>query len=1024
MKKIIKRLMALGCSVLMLASTDVIAYATDSKYEVGTVVQNNTAVNNMIIDEDNTTTILAVADTTSAFLDKCSSDYGYLDLAKRSNGVNRQKFYNDLKKAAKDFYESTADITKSDNYIISIIDISDYSLTDDEITETYGSFEKDNPIYYWLPINGGNVHIPKVFYFSIAEEYALASVRQIENQKIENKLLEYTTLVSGLTNSYEIVRDIHDKLIFEIDYAYDESGNTEESIWAHNIIGAFDKSYSASVCEGYSKALELLLNYVGIKNILVFGSAGGYGHTWNMVKMDNDKYYYIDPTWDDSENLDENLQSRWLMVGNNNFSDSHTSYVDAYTGNYFQYSLPNASDIAYTYDGSKTFIMGMNVSLNSYSLLYTGSEIKPIVTVNVSGYTLVEGKDYIVEYKENTAIGNAAVYIYGKGNYAGVAKIKFLIDQEASDYQYEFLRDGTLKLTQYTGIGGIVNIPTQIGGKQVTVIDSNLFYKSNIITEVDIPDGVLMIKPLCFSGCNNLLKVNISKSVQSIGTKNVSPFIDCNDLMEINVADDNPYFASENGVLFNKNKTAILRYPSGKVAVEYTIPSTITEIHSDAFNYDTNLKTVVLPEGVTYIGHRAFVNCVSLKNINIPDSVTSIMEYAFQCCGFETIDIPAATDDIGVYVFDNCKNLKAINVSEDNKAYCDIDGVLYYKDLSVLVAYPVAKDLLKYEIPSGVTQIVMGAFSKNKNLEEVIIPDSVSIIGFNCFSECNKIKKMEIPEGVKKLDSVFWYCSALEEVKLPDSLTEISSGIFGECRNLKSIVIPKNVIKIGYGAFSGCTSLTSIELPESVQTIDLFAFDCCFSLEKIVIGENVTSISDNVFLMRNDEKLSIYGYAGSYVETYAKANNITFVKMARLTLDKSTASLMTNSTISLKATFTPVNETDDTSVTWSSSNNEVLTVDSTGNVIAVGAGTATITASAGDCIKECEITVYDIKLGDITNDGAIDIYDILSIQRHILGVETLSENLMIAADVTKDNTVDIYDILAIQRYILGIEIIK
>lgn len=128
-----------------------------------------------------------------------------------------------------------------------------------------------------------------------------------------------------------------------------------------------------------------------------------------------------------------------------------------------------------------------------------------------------------------------------------------------------------------------------------------------------------------FYECDSLASVTISSSVTSIDSL---AFYNCRSLSDITVAFDNPYYASVDGNLFNKNKTKLLQYATGKSDTAYTIPDGITSIGEYAFNC-RSLTSVTIPDGVTSIGKGAFTYCFNLTSVTIPDSVTFIGEYAF-----------------------------------------------------------------------------------------------------------------------------------------------------------------------------------------------------------------------------------------------------------------------------------------------------------------------------------------------------------------------------------------------------------
>ena len=273
--------------------------------------------------------------------------------------------------------------------------------------------------------------------------------------------------------------------------------------------------------------------------------------------------------------------------------------------------------------------------------------------------------NYDIEY-------NLSIPIYGYENstaqsYAEKYGRDFEVLRESSSDDNEYTT-GTLGYFKYrkykTGIAisgttgpieGKVVIPETIEGVPVLTIYPDVFKGQNKITSISLPSSVKNI---------NESALNIVEDVDSY-----IPGEKFSALESITVSPNNPYFTSKDGVLYDKELTALIAYPSGKNG-DFTVPSSVTEITPHAFDYSL-VTSVILPEGIEKIPDFGFYRCFYLKSVELPDSLISIGEKAFAYDGLESVVIPKNCTRIGDFGFFYNKDLKTITFLNPN---CVIDG--------------------------------------------------------------------------------------------------------------------------------------------------------------------------------------------------------------------------------------------------------------------------------------------------------------------------------------------------------------
>ncbi|MEE1175671.1 MAG: leucine-rich repeat domain-containing protein [Paludibacteraceae bacterium] len=249
-----------------------------------------------------------------------------------------------------------------------------------------------------------------------------------------------------------------------------------------------------------------------------------------------------------------------------------------------------------------------------------------------------------------------------------------------------------------------------------------------------------------FYNCQNIVKIEIPSSINV----SYSSFHHFNKLTSIIVAPDHPTLSSEKGILYNKDKSEIIRVPTGFKG-EFKLLNSVKKIGQHAFQDCKGLTNIEFPSNVTEIGDYAFDDCKGLTNLVIPSNISSIGSHAFSgCSGLTNVEIQVPTNvKFSSYVFSGCKKLKS------------------------------------FEIPPHITKLPDGFFSNCSSFENFEIPSYITSIGKYAFS----------------------YCSGMTYVIIPKSVTAIGNGAFSSCTGLTNIIISENVSFLGDGAFSNCKNL-------------------------------------------------------------------------------------------------------------------------------------------------------------------------------------------------------------------------
>ena len=369
----------------------------------------------------------------------------------------------------------------------------------------------------------------------------------------------------------------------------------------------------------------------------------------------------------------------------------------------------------------------------------------------------------------------------------------------------------------------------------VEIVGQAAFAQVNGLTAIELNE-VKKLEKGAFDKQTKLRNVRLGSSVDTIeegafgGNQNLTAF---------DVDPLNPNYTSDDGVIYNADKTELVLFPGGKGG-EYTTLPTTTKIRRRAFYYNNVLAKVNFNKDLEVIDGDAFQATTELKNITFeaPARVKSIGTFAFQGSGLTELNIPASLQTVDWSAFGFSK-LKKITVA---------DG-------------------------SQLQSINKEAFNGCKDLEEFTFEGSSTLnkIQKDAFSGDDKLKSFVIPEKVTVLErGAFNGASGLETItfKQPATMTIIGEGAFQGAQALKKIELPSTVTTISKDAFNTCSSLTEIVVPASVTSIDPTGFQECAKLEKFTVDKNNNVYSSVDGFLLSKDKTILKSFPPAKANTY------------------------------------------------------------------------------------------------------------------------------------------------------------
>ncbi len=331
------------------------------------------------------------------------------------------------------------------------------------------------------------------------------------------------------------------------------------------------------------------------------------------------------------------------------------------------------------------------------------------------------------------------------------------------------------------------------------------------------------------------------------------------------------------------------------MASRITVPKSVREVRSGAFQYASRLHEVFFEDGTRVIEDCVFESCDELETVLLPNTLRYIGPHAFAGCDALQYNEHEGSKYIG---------------SEENpylvlmKGEPNSSGILFvHEDCRFIYDEACINNerLITAVLPQGVLSIGDGAFAGCSSLRDIALPESVERIGAeafrlasrlirheeNCcyylpsdknlcfalidydidfdadvfipadgtsviadgvFTACGTFTAVEIPQSIRVLPrELFKSCHALKYAVLPEGLVEIGDSCFENCSHLEIINFPESLLRIGACAFSSCQSLDGVYLPWGVERLGYDAFCTCKSLKELILPERIKMIPTGCF---------------------------------------------------------------------------------------------------------------------------------------------------------------------------------
>lgn len=475
------------------------------------------------------------------------------------------------------------------------------------------------------------------------------------------------------------------------------------------------------------------------------------------------------------------------------------------------------------------------------------------------------------------------------------------------------------------------------------------------LSHLQLPEGVKILGTSALKSCRSLEILNLPSSVQeicadamrdmtnlttiglgaSVTAIQMSAFDGCSALREIAVSADNPVFESVDGVLYLKDRIALMRFPQGRSAFTYTVDSSAFLLEPRAFADCSNLHCVILPSGITDIPACCFENAEQLTEVQLPDKLLSIGDYAFRGCNnLHQLTIPANTTTFGTDFVDQHTVIRGTVGSaaqtwaqSNGRTFADQDIVnaesinLSCSTLEMYIGS--SAEITAAVLPANTTDLSVAWHSSNPDIVHVsngllraigignaaITATTTNGLQAQCTvtvlphrlimstdfviltTETQQQLSAQLTDPHADLSGLEWRSSA------PDVATVSSNGVIIPVAYGKAEItalyndeyrasclvfvrdpgmewhFPARLKVVEEEAFSGDMGLRALDLrSSSITSIGDQAFDGCSNLAYIMLPDAITDIGDHAF--RDCPHLTLLCHEGSAAWQYAQRNEI------------------------------------------------------------------------------------------------------------------------------------------------------